>query len=181
NTMGVAVLGSYASVPPSENAQLRAEELLAWTCDRQSIDPAGQSLHPGTGIVIPNICGHRDANAATNPVACPSGTECPGNELFDLLPSIRMSVAELIDAGDPPSTGEKALKLRRSGHREAWPPDADEVRIAGVAGTDITAGGSRRAWVALVVLLVLLTIWFVTLVGKRRGSKAHDGLRKPKG
>jgi len=95
------------------NTLQRAEELLAWKCGQRSIDPEGQSYHPATDLVLPNVCGHRDANGSTSPTACPSGTVCPGDALYGVLPSIRMAVAELLNLDNPPPTGEKALKLLR--------------------------------------------------------------------
>lgn len=84
-TMGLAFLGTYTVTNPSPAMINSAEELLAWKCDQRNIDPL-VSGPDNDGAVYPYICGHRDVAA----------TECPGDKLYDLLPTIRIDVENLI-------------------------------------------------------------------------------------
>jgi len=97
NTMGVAALGTYSTVRPTPIALKSMEDLLAWKCDQTGISPLGTAYHPPTQLTLSNICGHRDANPSPAPGACPSGTVCPGDTLYALLPSMRNTVQSLID------------------------------------------------------------------------------------
>ena len=86
-TMGLAFLGSYGggtyagNTTPSQAMLNSAEELLAWKCDQRNIDPLSSGAD-NDGYVYPFICGHRDLES----------TICPGNNLYNLLPSIRKNV-----------------------------------------------------------------------------------------
>lgn len=84
-SMGVASLG-YFHTPvnnPPTTAQLDAlEELGAWKCDQQNIDPLGSSWYAGYGGVKENIYGHRDVKS----------TACPGDLLYAKLGEIRSGI-----------------------------------------------------------------------------------------
>ncbi|MCH8000012.1 MAG: N-acetylmuramoyl-L-alanine amidase, partial [Chloroflexi bacterium] len=83
---GVAMLGTFTSVPPSSEALSKLTDVLAWECSRHGINPqtssdflkANDSWHRG----LPNVCGHRDTIA----------TACPGNSLYALLPGLRNDI-----------------------------------------------------------------------------------------
>src|SRR4029077_6678725 len=88
---GVAVLGTFASVPISPAARSALEELLAWKLSLHGlpsqgqvvvkVNPAGASYskYPANSRVsLPRIAGHRDADT----------TDCPGNALYGELPAI---------------------------------------------------------------------------------------------
>ena len=81
-SVGVALLGNFATVPPAPAAMVSLEAVLAWLADRHDIDPRGARA------AFPNIAGHRDARA----------TECPGDLLYARLPSLRKAVADTIAA-----------------------------------------------------------------------------------
>jgi hypothetical protein len=102
NTMGVALLGTYSSTSPTQSARSNLEKLLAWKADQRGINPLQTSYHPPSQLTLYNISGHRDANSSPAPTACPSGTVCPGNTLYNLLPSIRTNVNTLITGGSKP-------------------------------------------------------------------------------
>ena len=95
---GVAVLGTFASVPISSSARGALEELLAWKLSLHGVpsqgrvvvkvNPAGASYsrYPANARVpLPRIAGHRDADT----------TDCPGNVLYGELPAIRTGVQRL--------------------------------------------------------------------------------------
>ena len=95
---GVAVLGTFTSVPISPAARSALEELLAWKLSLHGVpsqgrvvvkvNPAGASYskYPADARVsLPRIAGHRDADT----------TDCPGNVLYGELPGIRAGVRRL--------------------------------------------------------------------------------------
>jgi hypothetical protein len=94
-SMGVASLGYFHSPvnnPPTA-AQLDAlEELGAWKCDQQSIDPFGSSWYAGYGGVMDNVYGHRDVKA----------TACPGDLLYPKLGEIKSGIQARLN-GTPTS------------------------------------------------------------------------------
>lgn len=93
---GVAVIGTYTSAPPPTAAVTALENLLAWKLSLSGVDPLAavtmtcgstEKFKAGTTVSLPVIAGHRDANY----------TECPGDALYALLPTIRTTVARLIE------------------------------------------------------------------------------------
>ncbi len=111
---GVAVLGTFMSVPISRAAQGALERLLAWKLSLHgvpasghvevSVNPAGASYsrYPANAHVsLPRVAGHRDGDS----------TDCPGNVLYGELKKIRARVSEMagrvavatLAASQPPS------------------------------------------------------------------------------
>lgn len=93
-TMGIALIGTFTSVNPSNNALNSLKNLLAWKATILNINPTGWGYHNPSALTMWNISGHRDGNSSI--YGCPSGTTCPGDVLYHLLPSIRNDVANLI-------------------------------------------------------------------------------------
>lgn len=91
-TMGIALLGTFDRVAPTSAARSSLVNLLAWAASVNGISPTGSStyVNPVTGLTryVPNIAGHRNYNS----------TGCPGTALYNLLPTIRASVASLMNA-----------------------------------------------------------------------------------
>lgn len=84
-TMGICLLGDFEPTSgngtPSAAAITSLEKLLSWKeCDL-SIDPLLSSYHASSSTTLLNITGHRDAGT--------TATSCPGDNLYDFLPSIR--------------------------------------------------------------------------------------------
>jgi hypothetical protein len=95
---GVAVLGSFMSVPISPAARGALERLLAWKLALHGVpaqghttvrvNPAGavySRFRAGAHVSLPRIAGHRDGDS----------TDCPGNVLYGELPGIRTGVQAL--------------------------------------------------------------------------------------
>jgi hypothetical protein len=95
---GIAVLGTFSSVPISKAARDALEKLLAWKLSLHAVparghvtvkvNPAGASYSrfpANAHVSLPRIAGHRDGDA----------TECPGNVLYGELPAIRTGVHRL--------------------------------------------------------------------------------------
>ena len=93
-TMGVGLLGDFTSILPTTAALSSLEALLAWKAAQRGIDPEGSSYHAASQLTLNNISGHRDGNPM--PVGCPSGTVCPGDAFYPMLPAIRSGVAQII-------------------------------------------------------------------------------------
>jgi hypothetical protein len=85
-TIGIALMGNYQQIAPS-NAMINAlVTLVTWKCARWGLNPLGGDPYTnGAGAVIsvPNVCGHRHVNA----------TACPGDHVDARLASIRQQVA----------------------------------------------------------------------------------------
>jgi hypothetical protein len=81
-TVGIALLGTFTTVSPTTSALNSLKNILAWKCDQKGIDPLGTTYHPPTGLQLKNISGHKDGCT----------TECPGDNLYAQLPSIRNDV-----------------------------------------------------------------------------------------
>lgn len=110
-SMGVSMVGTYASVPPTSTAQNSLVELLAWKAEQRGIDPLGRSYYYGcdisrycgnAGAITPNIAGHRDV--ANDPVGY---TSCPGDNLHGLLPTIRSRVQSRLSS--TPDNGDMTI------------------------------------------------------------------------
>lgn len=86
-TLGVSMIGTFTELTPAEKALNSLRRLLAWKADQRGLDPLGRARHAASGLELNNISGHRDG---------PGATECPGNALYPLLPSLRARVKELL-------------------------------------------------------------------------------------
>jgi len=92
DSIGIALLGTYDNVSPSPAMTNALITLLTWKCARWGIDPNGASTYyAGNGAVenLANICGHRDT----------SSTDCPGQLVEPMLPSLRNQVAARLTGG----------------------------------------------------------------------------------
>lgn len=105
NTAGIAFLGTFTAVRPSEFALGRLVDTCTWICSHNGLDPVGSRFHSGTGLLLDVIAGHLDGNDAVAPGACPSGTICPGTRLYRLLPDIREDVRLRLDPDSGVSHG----------------------------------------------------------------------------
>jgi len=98
NTLGVALLGSFDAATPTPAALASLEALLVFTAERRGLDPLAATWHPGSALTLDTILGHRDGNPS--PEVC-TITSCPGDSLYALLPDLRASVAEALEAPEP--------------------------------------------------------------------------------
>jgi len=84
-TMGVCLLGNYNSAVPTDTALATIVRVTSWKLDKEGLDPMAAVTHP-TNNNLGVIAAHRDGCA----------TECPGENLYSRLASIRLSVEEQI-------------------------------------------------------------------------------------
>ncbi|MEY4134014.1 MAG: hypothetical protein RL386_364 [Bacteroidota bacterium] len=87
-TMGVCMIGTYTSTQASVAARKTLVEVLAWKACRDNINPAESLLHASSGLNLFRVSGHRDG----------CSTECPGEQLYRVLPEIRTAVQDRINA-----------------------------------------------------------------------------------
>ena len=106
NTIGVCVIGDYTSVQPSEAALSSLVSLLAYEATEHAIDISTDSYHVTGDFLLDNIAGHRDSSGSMN--AC-SGTVCPGDSFYPLLPDIRQQISELTCYNEVTSTHDKSI------------------------------------------------------------------------
>jgi hypothetical protein len=83
-TIGIAMLGTFESVAPTEQSQAALDNLVAYLMTRHRIQPDTTAFYAHQRITLNTLVGHRDAHLPGN------GTACPGNTLYALLPSIRL-------------------------------------------------------------------------------------------
>lgn len=91
-TMGVSLIGTFTEVLPGTAQLTSLQRILAWKASQRGLDPTGKTRHAASGLELNNISGHRDG---------PGSTECPGNALYPLLPSLRVAVKALLSAISP--------------------------------------------------------------------------------
>ena len=82
-TMGVCLMGTFTDVPPTDEAIQALIDLLAWKTSKDGLDPQGQHSHP-LNTALPVIAGHRDG----------CSTECPGQQTYNRLSTIRLATAD---------------------------------------------------------------------------------------
>ena len=91
-TIGVALMGDYELVAPSQAMIDALVKLLSWKCARWAIDPRSHGVYNASNGATENlfhICGHRD----TGPTAC------PGAHVEAMLPVLRQRVAGQVLGG----------------------------------------------------------------------------------
>ncbi len=81
-TFGVALLGNYQTALLTEETRETLVNLLGFSLAELAIHPLSREVH--RGVELDAISGHRDGCA----------TLCPGENVYDLLPEIRLEVLE---------------------------------------------------------------------------------------
>ena len=101
-TIGVAILGTYATDAVPDPALSWLETFIACKCSAYGIDPLGSGwLRDRT---FPDVMGHRDCN----------NTTCPGDRAYAFLPQIRSGAAALM-AGPSVTLAQPAANAALSG------------------------------------------------------------------
>lgn len=93
NTMGVCLLGNFETAQPTAAMLDALTELIGWKECEVMMDPTLESYNALAEMDLYNVCGHRDGNTSTSPNSCATGTVCPGNNVYNLLPQIRSAVS----------------------------------------------------------------------------------------
>ncbi len=145
-SVGVALMGNFATAPPPPAMQTALVNLLAWRLDVAHIDPLstlidtsrGDYKYPaGTPVTLRAISGHRD----TGP------TDCPGNAAYAILPTIaqRVSVTGLPKLYAPLVTGKLGGEVRFAGRLSSALPWT--VTVSNAAGVQVAQGKGTAATV----------------------------------
>ena len=106
-TIGICVIGNYENATPSAEAINALQNFIAWGSCEEDIDVLGMDFHPNSNMNLDNISGHRDGNSSPN--AC-SSTVCPGDNLYNLFPTIRDEIAALPCINDNSSNVNELLE-----------------------------------------------------------------------
>lgn len=91
HTMGVCVIGNFETATPTTQAIAMLEDLIAWETTDKGLDVLANTYHSPSQLNLYTVSGHKDGNPS--PVGCPSGTLCPGTNLYSELASIRTDVS----------------------------------------------------------------------------------------
>ena len=105
-TVGLSFIGTYETVTPTDAALDAAKSLMAWKFAQRGLNPQEDAniIQTCSGVAIskPRIASHRDY-AGYAKTLCPdywtydpNNTSCPGQALWELLPSIRASMPSLM-------------------------------------------------------------------------------------
>ncbi|MFX1250111.1 MAG: N-acetylmuramoyl-L-alanine amidase [Promethearchaeota archaeon] len=139
-TMGVAFIGTYIDTEPTLEALNSAVSLIAWKCAQRDINPLGKG-RDYVGKEYHFIAGHRDVGETT----------CPGDMLYDLLPTIRTLVAHQLATPFPGELYENHAPLFINGdsefiaqaNAEGWPGNGSSSNPFIIDGLRITGDGSQ--------------------------------------
>ncbi len=151
-SVGIALLGTYQTIAPSQAAQTALENLLAWRLDLAHVDPTSlltvvsggsERYARGVPVMLRAVSGHRDTGS----------TECPGDQLYARLPAIAAAARALggpkiFDPRvDVSRKGPVRFRARLSSSL-AWHvsvSDADGVAVADGFGSGTTVDWTWRA------------------------------------
>lgn len=128
-TMGTCMLGTFTSVTPPQPALNSLKALLAWKACDADILPLDSAFHASSGLVLNRISGHRDG----------CSTECPGTQLYDLLPVIRQEVSTMISNQCSPLLAPANLEAHAVGAtsiRVDWTDNSDNESFFLLERTD---------------------------------------------
>ncbi|KAB7741440.1 hypothetical protein GA707_18015 [Nostocoides sp. F2B08] len=90
-TFGVSIIGDFSNEAPSAESLAAVDSVIQWQLALDGVDPRGESeftsmgngkFPAGTVVRLPTVMGHRDNGQ----------TLCPGDRLYDLLPTFRTSL-----------------------------------------------------------------------------------------
>jgi len=115
STMAICLLGNFVDTAPKPEALQALATLAGWKSSKDDLDAFGSSYHsigPTTAQAPPaflaNIAGHRDG-------CTPLYTECPGEQLYQLLPELRNNIAQIKSqciATSLEENNEKEMRIR---------------------------------------------------------------------
>jgi hypothetical protein len=181
-SVGVALLGTYTSSPPSQAAQASLVRLLAWRLDLAHIDPlssrsvisGGSERYPaGLPVLLRVISGHRDTGL----------TACPGDALYALLDSIAAKTAATglpkiyaptaTDAGE----GQVRFQATLSGSRPWTVTVRDPAGVAVATGTG-TGTAVNWTWDAATVAPAVYS-WEIATTGATPATGTYTAAGAP--
>lgn len=87
-SIGISMMGTYSTVAPTAAAQNALKSLMAWLMSTYEITPDTVTRYAYKNVDLNTIVGHRDVGTTT----------CPGAVLYGMLPSLRTTLAGIINA-----------------------------------------------------------------------------------
>ncbi|HJV09310.1 MAG TPA: peptidoglycan recognition protein, partial [Acidimicrobiales bacterium] len=142
---GVAILGTFQTVPVPTPAYTAVKNLLAWKLALHGVDPTTTAFV--NGAQVRTITGHRDVNA----------TQCPGDFAEGLLPQLRTEVGTAIGPA-PGSTYHPLTPARLLDTRLGLGAPLGRLGPRGMIDVKVTgAGGVPAGGVTAVALNVAVT------------------------
>lgn len=118
--MGVSIIGTYTTSPPSAAAQNSLVNLLAWKASQRGMNVFGEGFYYGCSIsrycsgvkgnsTVPFIAGHRQVT--------PGRTVCPGDAFMGIMQTIRQRVYQIVSGGSPPpgDDGDTTIEEQETG------------------------------------------------------------------
>ncbi len=88
STIGISMMGTFSGVAPTAAAQNALKSLTAWLMTSYDITPDTTAYYAYKNVTLNTIVGHRDIGQTT----------CPGDVLYGLLPTLRSTLAGIINA-----------------------------------------------------------------------------------
>lgn len=95
-TMGVCMLGNLSTAQPTQAALNTLAKILHWKSCDAALNPLSVGLHNTSGLNLNIVSGHRDGCA----------TECPGNNMYPMLGTVRQMVQNRLVACQPTDIDE---------------------------------------------------------------------------
>ena len=93
-TAGICFIGNYVSSIPSDEGLNMISRISAFLADKYEIDPVGTSYHAAIDAVNDNITGHGQSGG---------GTACPGTQIINRMPDIRLlTQSKIVDVDAAP-------------------------------------------------------------------------------
>lgn len=92
STTGICLIGNFELEVPSTAALNKLKDMTAWEASDKNLDVLTGSRHASSQLDLFHLSGHRDGNPSPAPQSCASGTVCPGENLYNLLPATRIDV-----------------------------------------------------------------------------------------
>jgi N-acetylmuramoyl-L-alanine amidase-like protein/flagellar hook capping protein FlgD len=143
-SVGVALIGTYASATPTAAARDALARLLAWRLDVAHVDPlstlsylsGGNPKYPAAvPVFLRVVSGHRDTGF----------TSCPGDRVYGLLPAVANAAASigLPKLYSPRVTGRPGLPVRFTARLSAALPW--RVAVMDEAGGTVASGTGTGA------------------------------------
>jgi hypothetical protein len=168
-SVGIALIGNFTSASPTAAQQAALVKLLAWRLDVAHVDPLstvtlasrGNAKYPAGKVVkLRAISGHRD----TGP------SECPGNAVYALLPSLakRVSNTALPKLYAPTTTGKLGAAIRFEAQLSSSLPWT--VTVADAGGTTVAHGagtGTKVRWTWTSPAAKGVYVWTISAPGVR--------------
>ncbi len=94
SSTGICLIGQYSASQPNATIITALEQMVAWDASDKNIDILATSHNTNLGHTIANVSGHRTGKVQYPSSNCTS-TECPGNNVFNMMASIRTNAANV--------------------------------------------------------------------------------------